>query len=78
MKRLYRSTENKIIAGVIGGIGEYMNVDPVLLRIFWVAITIFTGIIPGILVYILAIIIIPNPPQTQQTENTTIPEAETN
>ncbi|MBC8464956.1 MAG: PspC domain-containing protein [Parcubacteria group bacterium] len=59
MKKLYRSSENKVFAGVCGGIGEYASVDPVILRVLWVIITIFTGVAPGIVVYILAIFIIP-------------------
>lgn len=63
IKRLYRSEANKMVAGVLGGLGEYLDVDPVLLRLFYVAITIFTGVLPGILVYILAIIIVPLGPR---------------
>ena len=63
IKRLYRSEGNKMMAGVLGGLGEYLDVDPVLLRVFFVAITIFTGVLPGILVYILAIIIVPVGPR---------------
>jgi phage shock protein C len=58
-KKLYRSKENKVLAGVFGGLGEYANIDPVLLRLFWVLIVVFTGFIPGLIAYFLAIIIIP-------------------
>ncbi len=58
-KHLYRSRENRVFAGVCGGLGEYMGVDPVVLRVIWTLIVIFTGIFPGVLVYILAIFIIP-------------------
>lgn len=58
-KRLYRSEKNKVIAGVFGGLGEYTNVDPVLLRLVWVLIVIFTGFFPGLIAYFLAIIIVP-------------------
>lgn len=58
-KRLYRSDKNKVFAGILGGLGEYLNVDPVILRILWVFITVFTGFFPGIIVYIVAIFIIP-------------------
>lgn len=59
MKKLYRSSENRVFAGVCGGIGEYVDVDPVILRVLWVVVTIFTGIMPGLVAYILAIFIIP-------------------
>lgn len=58
-KRLYRSTKNKIFGGVIGGLGEYFDVDPVLLRVVWVFILVFTGFVPGIIVYLIALFIIP-------------------
>ena len=58
-KKLYRSTENKIFGGIIGGLGEYFDVDPVLLRVFWVFVLVFTGIIPGAVVYLIALFIIP-------------------
>jgi phage shock protein C len=62
MKRLYRSCKDRIIAGVCGGIGEYFDVDPNIIRIIWLLVGI-TG--TGIIAYILAWVIIPEePPQT--------------
>ena len=58
-KQLYRSKTNRVFAGVIGGIGEYFDVDPVILRLLWVLITVFTGFIPGVVIYIAAIFIVP-------------------
>jgi phage shock protein PspC (stress-responsive transcriptional regulator) len=57
-KRLYRSENERMIAGVCGGLSEYFDIDPVLLRLLWVAFTFFVG--SGVLLYILACIIIPN------------------
>ena len=57
MKKLYRSSTNKMVAGVCGGIGEYFNVDPTLVRLGFVALSFLAG--GGLLVYILAAIIIP-------------------
>jgi phage shock protein C len=59
VKKLYRSDKNKVFAGICGGIGEYFNVDPVMLRLFWIMVTIFTGVFPGLIFYILSIIIVP-------------------
>jgi phage shock protein C len=59
-KKLYRSKTNRIFAGICGGLGEYMNMDPVLVRLIWLLVVVFTGVFPGLLVYILAIYIIPN------------------
>jgi len=58
-KKLYRSQNNKIFAGIIGGLGEYFSIDPVLLRVIWVFVLIFTGIVPGLIVYLIALFIVP-------------------
>lgn len=58
-KRLYRSRTNKIFYGVLGGLGEYFEVDPVLFRVMYLAFTIFTGVLPGIFGYLVLSIIIP-------------------
>jgi phage shock protein C len=55
-KRLYRSSTNKMICGVCGGVAEYINIDPTVVRLLWVVFA-FTGF--GILAYILAAIIMP-------------------
>jgi phage shock protein C len=61
MKRLYRSTTHKVIGGVAGGLGEYLDIDPVLIRIALVAACFFGGV--GFLAYIIAWIIIPEQPR---------------
>ncbi|MFC1800732.1 PspC domain-containing protein [Nanoarchaeota archaeon] len=58
-KRLYKSKKNRVIAGVCGGIGEYFDVDPVLIRLIFVFLAVFTGFVPGILFYITAWLIMP-------------------
>ena len=58
-KQLYRSKTNKIIAGICGGIGEYTNVDPTIIRVFAVFLIIITGVVPGLLTYFIAMVIIP-------------------
>jgi phage shock protein C len=57
-KRLYRSKKEKIIGGVCGGLGEFFDIDPTIIRLLWAIITILS-IGAGILVYLLAWIIIP-------------------
>ena len=59
-KRVYRSTTNKVVGGVCGGLGEYFEVDPVLVRVITVLLFFATGF--GILAYIIAWIIIPKRP----------------
>ena len=59
MKKLYRSRENRVIAGVVGGLSEYFNIDPVLLRLVWFFWVVFTGVVPGVVVYLVAIGVVP-------------------
>lgn len=61
-KKLYRSTTNKTFAGVCGGLGEYFDADPVVIRLFWLLIVIFSGVFPGVIAYLLAILLIPKRP----------------
>lgn len=56
MKRLMRSN-NKMICGVCAGIGEYLNLDPTVVRLLWVLFSMMGG--AGLLAYIIAAIIIP-------------------
>jgi phage shock protein C len=68
MKRLYRSRKEQMLGGVCGGLGEYIDVDPTVIRLVWVVVTLLSlGI--GIIVYLAAWIIIPAFPEefTQQT-----------
>jgi len=57
-KRLYKIEENRLLSGVCGGVAEYFNIDPSLVRIGWVLITFAGG--AGLLAYIIAAIILPN------------------
>jgi phage shock protein C len=58
MKQLRRS-HNKMIAGVCAGLAEYLDFDPSLVRIGYVIISIFSAAFPGILIYIILWIIVP-------------------
>ncbi|HBM75484.1 MAG TPA: PspC domain-containing protein [Clostridiaceae bacterium] len=57
-RQLYRSKNNRMIAGVCGGIGEYFNIDPTLIRILWAAFSVLS-VGAGIIAYIIALIVIP-------------------
>ena len=61
MKKLYRSRENKVLAGVCGGIGEYFEIDPVIIRLIWIVLTMIWGF--GLFLYIIAIFLIPLEPK---------------
>ena len=64
MKKLYKSRENKVIDGVCGGIAEYFDVDPVLVRIIFVLFFFFGG--SAILAYIIGIVIMPAQPSVSK------------
>ena len=65
-KKLYRSFANKKLSGVCGGIAEYFDLDPTIIRILWVVLTLFSAAFPGILAYIICALIMP---QQNQIEN---------
>jgi len=58
-KRLIRSRTDRMIAGVCGGLAEYFDLDVSIIRILFVVLTIFTAAFPGILVYIIMWIVVP-------------------
>lgn len=62
-RQLRRSRTNRQIAGVVGGLAEYFNMDPTLLRVLYVVGSIVSAAFPGILVYILLWIVIPESPE---------------
>lgn len=59
MKRLYRSKQNRVFAGIFGGLGEYFDVDPVLLRVIWIFLFVMTGILPGAIAYFIVMFVMP-------------------
>ncbi len=61
MKRLYRSTRDRMLGGVCAGLGEHLDIDLSIIRLVWVAVTLLS-LGTGIIVYILAWIIIPEKP----------------
>ena len=60
-KKLYKSRVNKVLCGVCGGIGEYFNIDPTIVRLLFVILTL--GACSGIILYIIAAIIMPERPE---------------
>jgi len=59
IKRLYRSSRNCLVAGVCGGLAEYLGLDPTLVRLGYVLLSVLSAAFPGILVYLIAWLIIP-------------------
>lgn len=69
-KKLYRSNNQKVVAGVCGGLSEYFNVDVTIIRLIWVLAFFAWGV--GLLVYIISAIIIPAAANESSAEGTTI------
>ncbi len=62
VKRLYRSRHERSLLGVCGGFGEYLEVDPTIVRVLYLVGTMLTGFIPGIFVYFALALIMPAEP----------------
>ncbi len=60
-KRLYRSRNDKILAGICGGIGKYLDIDPIIIRLIFIVLLFTVG--SGILIYLIAWILIPLEPE---------------
>jgi len=69
-KRLHRSSKDRVIAGVCGGLGEYFDLDPVLFRLLFVVVTLIGG--SGVLVYIILWLVIPEDTDTKASTEETV------
>lgn len=58
-RRLRRSRTNRMIAGVVGGIAEYLDVDPTVARVVFILVSVLSAAFPGMLVYLLLWLVIP-------------------
>lgn len=72
-KKLTRSA-NKILAGVCGGIAEYFDVDPTVVRICYVVLSLFSAAFPGLLLYIIMLLLMPE--KNENDKNDGFEEAE--
>ncbi len=59
-RKLYRSNTNRMLGGVCGGLGEYFDIDPTLVRLIFVLLTLAGA--SGVLIYIIMLIVVPNEP----------------
>ena len=59
-KKLYKNSENKMLAGVCSGIADYFDMDPTIMRIIWAVITLAGG--SGLIAYIICALIMPDKP----------------
>lgn len=61
-RKLVRPRADRKIAGICAGLGNYLGLDPIVVRLIWVFLTFVSGLLPGIVVYVLAWIIVPEEP----------------
>lgn len=69
MKKMYRSETDKVIAGVCGGLAEYFEVDPVLVRLLWIFFTLMGG--SGVVVYFICWLVLPTQSSVSTTQTAT-------
>ena len=69
VKKLYRSNSERMLAGVCGGLGEYLNIDTTIIRLLFVAAALLGG--PGLVLYIVMWILVPEEPLAKDTVITT-------
>ena len=69
MKKLYRSRDTKIVGGVLGGISEYFQIDPIIVRIVFLILLVLTKAIPVLIMYALLVIIVPIEPDVVVVSN---------
>lgn len=78
-KRLYRAREERQLAGVCGGVAEYLGLDPTLVRLLWVIFAIAGG--PGVLLYVIMAAVVPEEPEfvqvtAEKAKNSDVVESE--
>ena len=62
-KRMYRSRSDRKLVGVLGGVADYTGLDPSLVRIVYLIITILTGFVPGVFLYLVMALVVPMEPE---------------
>ncbi len=60
-RRLTRSNRNKMIAGVCGGLAEYFDMDPTVVRVLYILVSILSAAFPGVIAYIILMFLMPPP-----------------
>jgi phage shock protein PspC (stress-responsive transcriptional regulator) len=69
-KKLYRSRNNRVIAGICGGLAEYFDVDPIIIRLITLILVLSLG--AGLIAYIIAWIVVPKEPDNLYPDSTEI------
>lgn len=67
MRKLYRSKTERMLSGVCGGIAVYFNIDPTVVRLIWAFVSVFSVAVPGVLIYVICALVIPEEPNAYDT-----------
>jgi phage shock protein C len=62
-KKLYRSRKDRMVGGICGGLGKYLSMDATLLRLIAVLLLVVTGVVPGVIAYLVMMLIVPLEPE---------------
>lgn len=65
-KRLYRSRSERMIGGVCGGIGKYLEIDPTVIRLLFLLLAFLSGGVPAIIAYIILLFVVPEEPMAAE------------
>ena len=65
-KKLYRSQNNKVLTGLLGGLAEYFDLDASLIRLGFIVLVVLTGIVPFVLAYIIGALVVPLDPKMSE------------
>ncbi len=75
-KRLYRRETNRVVLGILSGIAEYFSIDPTIVRVAYVVLAIFTGVLPAIIAYGIMALLIPTKGKGAVIHERTVPTPE--
>lgn len=67
MRKLYRSKTERMLSGVCGGIAVYFNIDTTVVRLIWAFVSVFSAAVPGVLIYVICALVIPEEPDAYDT-----------
>ena len=59
MKKFRKSKDNVLLTGILGGVGEYFEMDPVVIRLLFLFIVFLTGFFPGVFFYVISAFLLP-------------------
>ncbi len=71
IKKLYRTKNNRLVSGVLAGIGEYSSIDATVIRVIFLVTAVITGVVPLALLYLLLALVVPEKNEAAATYDET-------